>query len=119
MIAHQGGMSCEELMSYRPAIYRNVLLSAQSIIETMHAIGVDFQQPENKVSSTLILSHLCSRFVHCKDNAKTVMAYQVEDISKFALPDLVARAINSLWWDPIVSTIMDHNNAFRLPDNAA
>ena len=45
-------------MSYRPSIYHNILLSAQSIIETMHVIGVDSQQPENKVSSTLILPHL-------------------------------------------------------------
>ena len=39
-------------MSYRPAIYHNILLSAQSIIETMQAIGVDFERPENKVFST-------------------------------------------------------------------
>lgn len=48
-IIHQNGFSREELESYRPIVYRNVLDSAQAIVLAMRKIGVDCVHYSNRV----------------------------------------------------------------------
>jgi hypothetical protein len=49
-IIHQNGFTREELLTYRPIIYKNVLDSAQAIVLAMRKIGVDCVVPANRVS---------------------------------------------------------------------
>ena len=48
-IIHQNGFTDEELMTYRPTIYRNTLDSAQAIVLAMRKIGLDCVDPNNRV----------------------------------------------------------------------
>ena len=48
-IIHQNGYTKEELMAYRTTIYRNLLESAQNILAAMVKIGIDCQNPTNRV----------------------------------------------------------------------
>ena len=48
-IIHQGGFTDDELMTYRPTIYRNTLDSAQAIVLAMRKIGLDCAEPSNRV----------------------------------------------------------------------
>ena len=63
-IIHQNGFTDEELMTYRPTIYRNTLDSAQTIVLAMRKIGLDCIDPNNRVrfnsftSSLLLELHL-------------------------------------------------------------
>lgn len=48
-IIHQNGFTNEELMGYRPTIYRNTVDSAQAIVLAMRKINVDCISPLNRV----------------------------------------------------------------------
>ena len=48
-IIHQNGFTDEELMTYRPTIYRNTLDSAQAIVLAMRKFGLDCVDPNNRV----------------------------------------------------------------------
>ena len=50
-IIHQNGYTKEELLTYRTTIYRNLLESAKNILLAMRKIGVDCQNPANRVRS--------------------------------------------------------------------
>lgn len=50
-IIHQNGYNKEELLTYRTTIYRNLLESAKNILLAMRKIGVDCQNPANRVCS--------------------------------------------------------------------
>lgn len=49
-IIHQNGFTKDELESYRPIIYKNVLDSAQAIVLAMRKIGVEPERYSNRVS---------------------------------------------------------------------
>jgi hypothetical protein len=72
-IIHQDGFTTEELSSYRPIIYKNVLDSAQAIVLTMRKIAVDCVLPENRVCSVSTDYHLCHPFTFalCYDENTT------------------------------------------------
>ncbi len=48
-IIHQGGFTPTELESYRGTVYKNVLESAQAIVQAMRKIGVDCANYSNRV----------------------------------------------------------------------
>jgi guanine nucleotide-binding protein subunit alpha len=100
-IIHQNGFTTEELLSYRPTIYKNVIDSAQAIVLAMRKIGVDCVQPENR------------------PNADRIIDYRVEGTPTFIFSADVADAIHKLWRDPIISKIMDHSSEFYLMDSAS
>lgn len=52
-IMYQGGFSRQELLTYRPTIYKNLLDSAQAIILAMRKFGFNCFLHENRVSSNL------------------------------------------------------------------
>lgn len=56
-IIHQNGFTSEELMSYRPTIYRNTVDSAQAIVLAMRKINVDCISASNKVRLSCLCTH--------------------------------------------------------------
>ncbi|KAL4073937.1 guanine nucleotide binding protein, alpha subunit [Scleroderma citrinum] len=100
-LIHQNGFTYEELMSYRPTIYRNTIHSARSIIVAMRKINVDCMNPLNR------------------DNADKILDYKVDSSPHFVLSPEIAQAIHELWQDPIIPTILDHSSEFHLMDSAA
>jgi hypothetical protein len=48
-IIHQSGFTTDELLTYRPTIYRNILESAQAIVKAMHVLGLECVDPANRV----------------------------------------------------------------------
>ncbi|KIM55445.1 hypothetical protein SCLCIDRAFT_1221134 [Scleroderma citrinum Foug A] len=100
-IIHQNGFTNEELMGYRPTIYRNTVDSAQAIVLAMRKINVDCISPLNR------------------DNADKIMDYRVDPSPHSVLSPEIARAIHELWQDPIIPTVLDHSSQFYLMDSAA
>ena len=58
-IIHQNGFSPDELDTFRPIIYQNVLDSAQAIVIHMRKIGQQCEQQNNRVG----YYHTCSYFL--------------------------------------------------------
>ena len=51
--------------------------------------------------------------------AQQILAYEVESDPSFVLSPDIALAIESLWKDPIIATVMDHSSEFYLMDSAS
>ncbi|KAI6117778.1 guanine nucleotide binding protein, alpha subunit [Pisolithus thermaeus] len=100
-IIHQNGFTNEELMTYRPTIYRNTLDSAQAIVLAMRKINVDCVNPLNR------------------ENVDKILDYRVDASPSFVFSSDIAKAIHDLWQDPIISTVLDHSSQFYLMDSAA
>ncbi|KIK25914.1 hypothetical protein PISMIDRAFT_9392 [Pisolithus microcarpus 441] len=100
-IIHQNGFTNEELMTYRPTIYRNTLDSAQAIVLAMRKINVDCVNPLNR------------------ENADKILDYRVDPTPSFVFSPDIAKAIHDLWQDRIISTVLDHSSQFYLMDSAA
>jgi len=56
-IIHQNGFSVEERISYRTAIYHNLLESAQAIVLAMHKLSIEPADPQNRVRHLFIQPH--------------------------------------------------------------
>lgn len=100
-IIHQNGFTNEELMTFRPTIYRNTLDSAQAIVLAMRKINVDCANPLNR------------------ENADKILDYRVDATPSFVFSPDIAKAIHDLWQDPIIPTVLDHSSQFYLMDSAA
>ncbi|CAG7849274.1 Guanine nucleotide-binding protein subunit alpha [Serendipita indica DSM 11827] len=67
-IIHQNGYTHNELLSFRPTIFRNLVDSAQDIVLAMRKLGVDPALPENR------------------QNAEKIMDYRVDALLGLAQP---------------------------------
>lgn len=99
-IIHQNGYTRDELMQFRPVVYRNLIDSANAIITAMRKLGVDPQEPANRA------------------NAELISQYKPEPDPKFVISEEICLAIDALWKDPIIPTVMDHTSEFYLMDSA-
>jgi guanine nucleotide-binding protein subunit alpha len=48
-IIHQNGYSCEELLAFRPLIWKNLLESGRDVIQAMAKFNLQPINPSNKV----------------------------------------------------------------------
>ncbi|KAF9980472.1 Guanine nucleotide-binding protein alpha-2 subunit [Mortierella antarctica] len=88
-VIHQDGYSREELETFRNAIYKDVVDSAQSLVLAMVKMQKEFSRPENKVMADLVLE------------------YSVKTDPSFILSPRIVDAIDSLYHDPMTAIIMD------------
>ncbi|KAF7416209.1 Guanine nucleotide-binding protein alpha-2 subunit [Pleurotus ostreatus] len=103
-IIHQNGFTKDELESYRPIIYKNVLDSAQAIVLAMRKIGVEPERYSNRALADRIVDH----------------HLEAPTSSTAALSEDIADAIHQLWQDPIIPKVMDeHSSEFYLMDSAS
>lgn len=145
-IIHQNGYSNEELLSFRPTIFRNLIDSAQDIVLAMRKLGVDPALPENRQNAEKIMEYrvdtalgaaqaamgaLLGTAVDLKDSKiklvdrseSNLISYPPRDGKGTATPTVdldpeIAQAIHALWADPIISELMDHSSDFYLMDSA-
>lgn len=99
-IIHQNGYSRDELINFRSVIHKNLLDSAQAIILACRKLGVDPEDPTNRV------------------NADAILEYHVDTDPSAQFSGEIALAIESLWHDPIIPSIMDRSTEFYLMDSA-
>ena len=100
-IIHKNGYTRDKLMEFRLVVYKNLLESAQAIVNAMRKLGVDAQLPTNRV------------------HADKILDYRVETNPSFVFSEEIAMAIHHLWQDPIIPKIMDHSSKFYLMDSAS
>ncbi|KAF9471706.1 guanine nucleotide binding protein, alpha subunit, partial [Pholiota conissans] len=99
-IIHQDGFSEAELAEYRPAIYKNVLDSANAVVVHMKKIGLECVEFTNRPLAEKIIDH----------------HFDLQNRPPFVSTE-IAEAIHQLWKDPIITKIMDeHSSEFYLMD---
>ncbi|KZV98283.1 guanine nucleotide binding protein, alpha subunit, partial [Exidia glandulosa HHB12029] len=100
-IIHQNGYTRDELMHFRPVVYRNLVDSANAIITAMRKLGVDPKEPANRA------------------NAELISSYKLDlTDTKATISEDVCNAIDALWKDPVIPNVMDHTSEFYLMDSA-
>jgi len=99
-IIHQNGYTPDELAKYKHAIYANLIDSARDVVKAMIKIGLNPQEPANRSYTDLIL------------------AYRISPDPSFTLDHDIVQAIQSLWQDPIIPSLMERSSEFYLMDSA-
>lgn len=99
-IIHQNGYSDEELQMYRTTIYKNVLDCARALISAMRQFGIEPTEEANKE--------------HCD----FLMDYSLDPDPEKPLDNRVGQAVSSVWKDPCIHTVMEHQSEFYLMDSA-
>jgi len=99
-IIHQNGYTRDELALYRLTIYKNVLDCSKALIGAMEQFSIEYTNPENN------------------DNAEYLLEYQVDPDPHTPLDPHVGECVVSIWKDPSMSAIMDHQSEFYLMDSA-
>ncbi|KAH6893880.1 heterotrimeric G-protein alpha subunit, GPA3-like protein [Coprinopsis sp. MPI-PUGE-AT-0042] len=90
-IIHQGGLSETELTAFRPVVHKNVMESAYEALKHMRKAGLNWVDRSNLVLADKVLDF------HVATLWDTHSYISLE----------IAEAINQLWKDPIMPTIMD------------
>lgn len=97
---HQGGYNREELETLKLNVYRNLVDSARSLIMAMEKMGVQPSKPENK------------------EHVDKILEYRVGADPSFKLNPTIAKAIDSLYHDPITATCMEKSIELGIEDIA-
>ncbi len=99
-IIHQNGYTSEELSTFRPVVYKNVLESAQAIVRAMRKLDLRPLHTPNQVL------------------ADKIRKYTLDPSDPVLLPE-IAEAIHVLVQDPVVpKTLIEHSSDFYLMDSA-
>lgn len=100
-IINQNGYSRQELLSWRIIVYRNIIESAQAIVQAVLDFNLDFELPENAM------------------NVQRLLDYQIPSDPKFELDPEIVDAIASLWADATVNMcVEERRHEFYLTDSA-
>ncbi|KAH8985522.1 G-protein alpha subunit [Lactarius akahatsu] len=100
-IIHQNGYTPEELLAFRPLIWKNLHESAHGVVKALTKFNLEPITPANRA------------------NCERILAYQlaIEDPHFFFSPD-VAQAVQDLWADEIIPALMNYSSKFYLMDSA-
>ena len=99
-IIHQNGYTKDELALYRLTIYKNVLDCSKALIGAMRQFQIEPVDPRNVGNSDYLLE------------------YQVDPDPHTPLDPRVGASVVSIWKDPSIADIMDHQSEFYLMDSA-
>jgi len=100
-IIHQNGYTTDELQVFRLVVYKNLVESAQAVVQAMRKLGVDCTVPANRA------------------HAETIIDFKVPSSDpSFTLNPELATAIEEVWRDPVIAEVMDHSSEFYLMDSA-
>ena len=121
-IIHQNGYSHDELIAFRPLIWKNLLESARDVVQALRKFNLEPITPANKVCRPVnLLSryHLTS-FDPSQANCERIMGYPLStDDPQFLFSLEIAQAVQEVWTDEIIPALMDHASRFYLMDSAS
>ncbi|KAG5941332.1 G protein alpha subunit [Claviceps monticola] len=99
-IIHLKGYSNDELYNYRPTVFKNLVECVKAVITAMDQFGIRPQMGGNK-------SHI-----------DYLLSYQAEPGPQARIDPQVGVAVQSLWADPAMDQLMQHQTEFYLMDSA-
>jgi guanine nucleotide-binding protein subunit alpha len=99
-IIHLKGYSQEELASYRPTVYKNLLECAKALCSAMREFEIEPVLDENKGYCDFLLD------------------YSLDANPQARIDPRVGAAVQSIWEDPAKERLMERQTEFYLMDSA-
>ncbi|KAK5660507.1 hypothetical protein OQA88_13055 [Cercophora sp. LCS_1] len=99
-IIHLKGYSEQELYSYRPTVYKNLIECAKAVINAMRQFEIQPQIEENRAYCDFLLD------------------YTIESGPQAQIDPEVGRAVQAIWNDPAKDQLMERQTEFYLMDSA-
>ncbi|KAH8597280.1 G protein alpha subunit [Bisporella sp. PMI_857] len=99
-IIHQNGYTVDELALYRLTIYKNLIDCAKALINAMRQFDIILTNPENVEYSDFLAD------------------YSVDPDPQTPLNPQIGIAVQSLWKDASIDTLMERQSEFYLMDSA-
>jgi guanine nucleotide-binding protein G(i) subunit alpha len=99
-IIHQNGYTTDELALYRLTIYKNLIDCAKAVITAMRNFGIEPKEAENN------------------ENMDYLANYSVDPDPHTSLDPKVGTAVEALWKDASIETLLERQSEFYLMDSA-
>lgn len=97
-IIYQNGFTPEDLATYRPTIYRNIIETAHALITAMQNLDIEPHTEATRISITTVLEHY-----------HNTMAMDEEETAKFSIPIAVTHAVYTIWQDDNIQRSLEHH----------
>ncbi|KAF7364096.1 Heterotrimeric G-protein alpha subunit [Mycena sanguinolenta] len=115
-IIHQSAFTEEERLAYRKTIHKNVLDSAQALVEAIRKYGMEDLLRDKLVCETILPATDGSSQGQLTPTGNEAQAGEGQDGLGRELVD----AIEMLWTDPVVARVLDkHQSKFYLMDTSS
>lgn len=99
-IIHQNGYTVDELALYRLTIYKNLVDCSKALIGAMRQFEIEPKDEANVA------------------NFEYLMEYQVDPDPQTPLDPEVGKAVEAMWKDPAMESLMERASEFYLMDSA-
>lgn len=99
-IIHLKGYSEDELYNYRATVFKNLIECAKAVINAMDQFDIEPSNPANREFCNFLLS------------------YTVESGPSAHIEPKIGQAVQSIWSDPCIERLMEHQTEFYLMDSA-
>lgn len=99
-IIHQNGYTIDELAYYRHTIYKNLIDCAKALVSALRQFSIELSTDENRKFCDFI------------------MEAAVDHDPQQSLDPRIGQAVASVWKDPNIPQVLDHQNEFYLMDSA-
>jgi guanine nucleotide-binding protein subunit alpha len=101
-IIHQNGYSREELLAFRPLIWKNLLECGRDVVQALAKFNLQPISPSNK------------------ENCERILAYQLTpENPQFFFSPGIALAVQEVWADEIIPALMENSSKFYLMDSSS
>ncbi|GAA6001713.1 hypothetical protein JCM10207_002279 [Rhodosporidiobolus poonsookiae] len=119
-IIHQNGYSRDEMLLFRLTIHKNILDSAQGLVVALRRFKMEPTEEVNRVFADKIMEHRLEADTY--STASPVLTHSPPAAvggNNGGLSPEIVRAIDSLWHDPIIPSVLDRQSDFYLMDSAS
>ncbi|GAA5908803.1 hypothetical protein JCM8208_006792 [Rhodotorula glutinis] len=120
-IIHQGGYARDEMLLFRLSIHKNILDSAQGLVLAMRRFKLEPVEDVNRAYADKIMDHRLEADTYSTSSPTlptTSAAGGGGGGIDGGLSAEIVRAIDSLWHDPIIPSVLDRQSEFYLMDSA-
>ncbi|GAA5978478.1 hypothetical protein JCM11641_007959 [Rhodosporidiobolus odoratus] len=118
-IIHQNGYSRDEIMLFRLTIHKNVLDSAQGLILAMRRFKLAPVEEVNQVFAEKLMEYRLEADTYSTASpAATNSPSSPRGGNNGGLSAEIVHALDSLWHDPIIPSVLDRQSEFYLMDSA-
>ncbi|GJN91700.1 hypothetical protein Rhopal_004723-T1 [Rhodotorula paludigena] len=119
-IIHQNGYTRDEMLLFRLTIHKNILDSAQGLVLAMRRFKLEPVEDVNQAFADRIMDHRLEADTY--STSSPVLTHSPTGSSgggnNGGLSPEIVRAIDSLWHDPIIPSVLDRQSEFYLMDSA-
>ncbi|ORY75620.1 guanine nucleotide-binding protein alpha-3 subunit [Leucosporidium creatinivorum] len=115
-IIHQNGYSRDEMLLFRLTIYKNVVDSAQTLVLALRRFKMDPTESVNRAFAEKIAEYRLESDSYAA--SPPTLSHSPQASYGGGLSPEIVRAIDSLWHDPIIPSVLDRSSEFYLMDSA-